>query len=70
MVIFLKRIIMKSMEGYRIISTTSECPECVYRCEAVLEDTMEVKMYCRHPRGPGNLSHCIYFRRDKKLDED
>lgn len=59
---------MKSAEGFRIISATGECPVCVYRCEVVIEDLKEVKVYCRHPRGPGNPSHCIYFRRDRKLD--
>ncbi|MDI9615694.1 hypothetical protein [Methanothermobacter sp.] len=44
---------MKSSEGFRIISTTGECPECVYRCEVVLEDLGEIKLYCRHPMGPG-----------------
>jgi len=59
---------MKSAEGFRVVSATGECPLCVYRCEVVVEDLKEVKVYCRHPGGPGNPSHCIYFRRDRKLD--
>ncbi|WP_370005100.1 hypothetical protein [Methanothermobacter sp. KEPCO 2] len=58
---------MKSSEGFRITSTTGECPECVYRCEVVLEDLGEIKLYCRHPMGPGRPAHCIYFKRDRKI---
>lgn len=53
---------MKSAEGFRIVSATGECPLCVYRCEVVVEDLGEVKVYCRHPRGRVTR-HTVYISR-------
>ncbi|ADZ08669.1 hypothetical protein Metbo_0417 [Methanobacterium lacus] len=52
---------------YKIISNSNRCQKCYFRFEVVLDDIEEINISCRHPMGPGNSMHCIYF---KNMDMD
>ena len=52
---------------YKIISNSNRCHKCYFRFEVVLDDVEEINISCRHPMGPGNSIHCIYF---KNMDMD
>lgn len=52
---------------YKIISSSNRCYKCYFGFKVVLDDIEEINISCRHPGGPGNSIHCIYF---KNMDMD
>ncbi|MCK9151578.1 hypothetical protein [Methanobacterium alcaliphilum] len=50
---------------FKIVSSSRECLNCLFNCEIVVEELKEVKIYCRHPKGPGNPEHCIYYKQKR-----
>lgn len=47
---------------YSIISCSDRCNECLFKCEVVVHEIKHINISCRHPKGPGNPVHCIYFK--------
>jgi len=47
---------------YKIISCSDRCSQCYFKYEFVPDDIEQISISCRHPRGPGNPMHCIYFK--------
>lgn len=60
-------IMKKTIHGVElgIVSSSKECYNCLFKCEVVVEEIKQIKIYCRHPKGPGNPEHCIYFKKSK-----
>lgn len=52
-------------EKFEIISSSENCYKCRYRCEIAVKEYNELNIYCRHPKGPGNINNCIYFKTDQ-----
>lgn len=50
------------LSDYKIVSCSDRCNLCFFKCEVVLDDIEQINISCRHPRGPGNPIHCIYFK--------
>ncbi len=48
---------------YEIISSSERCIKCKFQCKIILDDIMQIKISCKHPKGPGNPQHCIYFKK-------
>lgn len=49
-------------EDYVVVSCSDRCSECLFKCEVVINDMKQINISCRHPKGPGNPIHCIYFK--------
>lgn len=49
-------------DNYEIISSNKKCIGCIFQLKIALEPQKQINISCRHPRGPGNISHCIYFK--------
>lgn len=49
-------------KDYEVISCSDRCYECLFKCEVVINDMKQLNLSCRHPKGPGNPVHCIYFK--------
>ena len=47
---------------YEIISSNERCIKCRFQCKTILEDTNQINITCKHPKGPGSPAHCIYFK--------
>jgi len=50
------------LSDYEVISCSDRCYKCHFKCEVVMDDVRKINFSCRHPKGPGNPVHCIYFR--------
>lgn len=53
-------------EDFDIITCSDRCTECFFRCEVFVDDINTLNISCRHPKGPGNPIHCIYFKKSEK----
>ena len=55
---------VKRGEGieYSIISCSDRCNDCLFKCEVLVDEIKQINISCRHPKGPGNPVHCIYFK--------
>lgn len=49
-------------EDFEVISCTEECIKCKFQCKTIVTPAKQVNISCRHPKGPGNPAHCIYFK--------
>ena len=59
----MKKIKLVNNEEFEIISSSAECYKCLFQCEIIVDEMKQVKLYCRHPKGPGMPEHCIYFKK-------
>ncbi len=53
-------------DDFIVISCSDKCNDCLFKCEVVVADMKQVNISCRHPKGPGNPIHCIYFKNRSK----
>lgn len=49
-------------KDYEIVSPNHRCIECKFQCKVIVDHIEQVNISCKHPKGPGNPQHCIYFR--------
>jgi len=47
---------------YEIISSNEKCINCRFQIKTILEELNKINISCKHPKGPGNPAHCIYFK--------
>lgn len=52
-------------EKFEIISSNEKCLNCSFQCKIIISDMKRISISCKHPKGPGNPVHCIYFKRLK-----
>lgn len=57
-------------EDFDVISCSDRCAECFFRCEVVVEEMNTLNISCRHPKGPGNPEHCIYFKNSTRSPKE
>jgi hypothetical protein len=60
-VYFMKQVKIVGNEEFEVLSNTYRCSKCKHRQEIVVSDIKCINIACKHPKGPGNPSHCIYF---------
>lgn len=60
----MKQIKTINNEDFELISSTDRCIQCKFRYEVILEDIKRISISCKHPRGPGNPLHCMYFKHE------
>ncbi|MBP2046180.1 hypothetical protein [Methanobacterium aggregans] len=49
-------------EEFEVVSCSPRCYKCKFKQKIVVPELKRVSLSCRHPKGPGNPVHCIYFR--------
>jgi hypothetical protein len=54
-------------EEYEIISSNEKCIKCRFQYKIILDELNQINISCRHPKGPGNPVHCIYFKQVKNV---
>lgn len=47
---------------YEIVSSNEKCINCRFQIKTILEELNQINISCKHPKGPGNPVHCIYFK--------
>lgn len=52
-------------EDYEIVSSNDKCIDCRFQCKIIVGPAKQVNISCKHPKGPGNPDHCIYFKNMK-----
>ncbi|MBI5681322.1 MAG: hypothetical protein HZC47_10540 [Methanobacterium sp.] len=58
----MKKIEKVKGEDYEIISSNDKCVECRFQCKVIVTSMKQMNISCKHPKGPGNPDHCIYFK--------
>lgn len=58
----MKNIKIDENMDYEIISSNERCIKCRFQCKTIFEDKNQINITCKHPKGPGNPAHCIYFK--------
>jgi hypothetical protein len=57
----MKKVKLVDGEEFEVLSNTYRCSNCKHHQEIVVTDIKQISIACRHPGGPGNPSHCVYF---------
>ncbi|WP_048188441.1 hypothetical protein [Methanobacterium paludis] len=57
----MKQVKILNKESFEVLSNTYRCSKCKHRHEIVVNNIKRINIGCKHPRGPGNPSHCVYF---------
>lgn len=59
----MKQIKIIEGEEFEVLSSNEKCYQCLFQCEVVIKEKKEISLSCKHPKGPGNPTHCIYFKK-------
>ena len=60
--VWMKNYEMINGEAFEVVSCSPRCNQCLFKQKVVVTEFKRVSLSCRHPKGPGNPVHCIYFK--------
>jgi hypothetical protein len=61
----MKQIKIIEEEEFKVLSSSEKCYKCLFQCKVIIKEKKRISLSCKHPKGPGNHMHCIYFKNIK-----
>ena len=58
----MKEFKTKNNEDFEVVSCSDRCKNVYSNVKLLITKLKQINISCRHPKGPGNPVHCIYFK--------